>query len=84
MDNSKEIRSINRPPISDGTNYDYWKARMMTFLKSMDIKTWSDIIKGLQHHVIIVRVNITLPSYNTAHFQVSPYQFIFLDFIHII
>ena len=28
--------SVSRPPLLDGTNYDYWKARMMAFLRSMD------------------------------------------------
>jgi len=31
MDNSKEGGSINRPPILDDTNYDYWKACMVDF-----------------------------------------------------
>ena len=30
----------------DGTNYDYWKGRMTTFLRSIDNKTWKAIIKG--------------------------------------
>ena len=45
MDN-KEGGSVNRPPVLDGTNYDYWKARMTTFLRSIDIKTWKAIVKG--------------------------------------
>ena len=40
---------VNRPPILDGTNYDYWKARMVTFLKSMDNRTWKAVIKGWEH-----------------------------------
>src|ERR1044072_5086066 len=42
----KEGGSVNRPPVLDGTNYDYWKARMTTFLKSIDNKTWKAIVKG--------------------------------------
>src|ERR1044072_578280 len=45
MDN-KEGGSINRPPLLDGTNYDYWKARMTTFLRDIDNKTWKAIVKG--------------------------------------
>src|ERR1044072_8702930 len=45
MDN-KEGGSINRPPILDGTNYDYWKDRMTAFLRSIDNKTWKSIVKG--------------------------------------
>ena len=43
---SKEEGSINRPPLLDGTNYDYWKARMTTFLRAIDNKTWKAIVKG--------------------------------------
>src|ERR1044072_6242847 len=45
MDN-KEGGSINRPPVPDGTNYDYWKERMVASLKSIYIKTWKTIVKG--------------------------------------
>ena len=45
MDN-KEGGSINRPPVLDGTNYDYWKAKMTAFLRSIDNKTWKSIVKG--------------------------------------
>lgn len=47
-----EVGFVNRPPILDGTNYDYWKARMVAFLKSMDNKTWKAVIKGWEHHVV--------------------------------
>lgn len=50
MDN-KEGGSINRPPILDGSNYDYWKVRMIAFLKSIDIKTWKAVVKGWKHPV---------------------------------
>src|ERR1044072_3058372 len=43
---NKEGGSINRPHVFDSTNYDYWKARMTTFLRSIDNKTWKAIIKG--------------------------------------
>src|ERR1044072_58603 len=43
---SKEGGSINRPPLLDGTNYDYWKARMTAFLRAIDKKTWKAIVKG--------------------------------------
>lgn len=48
----KEGRFVNRPPILDDTNYNYWKARMMDFLKSMDSKTWKVVVKGWQHPVV--------------------------------
>src|ERR1044072_5551314 len=43
---SKEGGSVSRPPVLDGTNYDYWKARMTAFLKSIDNKTWKAVVKG--------------------------------------
>src|ERR1044072_2014787 len=42
----KEGGSVTRPHVLDGTNYDYWKARMTAFLKSIDNKTWRAIVKG--------------------------------------
>ncbi|XP_057425914.1 uncharacterized protein LOC130719307 [Lotus japonicus] len=36
IDNDKDVGSIHRPPMLDGTNYDYWKARMVAFLRSID------------------------------------------------
>ncbi|GAA0155187.1 hypothetical protein LIER_12969 [Lithospermum erythrorhizon] len=46
MDGIKEGGSITRPPVLDGTNYPYWKARMTAFLKSVDTKTWKAILTG--------------------------------------
>src|ERR1044072_3222349 len=45
MDN-KEGGYVNRPPVLDGTNYDYWKKHMGAFLKSIDNKTRKEIVKG--------------------------------------
>src|ERR1044072_4445474 len=42
----KEGGSVTRPPVLDGTNYDYRKARMTAFLRSIDNKTWKAIVKG--------------------------------------
>lgn len=49
MDAIKDGSSFNRPPILYGTHYDYWKARMVAFLKSIDNKTWKVVVKGLKH-----------------------------------
>src|ERR1044072_4424091 len=43
---NKEGGSVHRPPVLDGTNYDYGKAMMIVFLRSMDSKTWKVIVKG--------------------------------------
>src|SRR4051812_3027134 len=42
---------VNRPPILDESNYDYWKPRMATFLKSLDNKAWRAANKGWEHPV---------------------------------
>ena len=52
MDYTRERVSVNRPPVLDDTNYDYWKAKMYAFLKYIDIKTWKVVIKGWKHPVI--------------------------------
>ena len=44
---------MNRPPLLEGSNYDYWKSRMSTFLKSLDSRTWKAILKGWEHPVTL-------------------------------
>jgi hypothetical protein len=53
MDNFKVGGFINKPLILDGTNYEYWKARMVAFLKFMDRKTWKVVIKCWEHPVVM-------------------------------
>lgn len=60
MYNAKEGRSVNQPLNHDGINYDHWKARMVTFLKSMDKKTWKEVINGRSPPKITVDNNGTL------------------------
>ena len=43
---------VHRAPILDGSNYDYWKPRMVAFLKSRDNKAWKDVLTGWVHPVI--------------------------------
>ncbi|GAA0165522.1 hypothetical protein LIER_20907 [Lithospermum erythrorhizon] len=42
----KEGGSIMRPPLLDRKNCPFWKARMTTFLKSVDTKTWKVVLTG--------------------------------------
>ena len=49
----KEGGFVNRPPLLDGTNYDYWKSRMSAYLKSIDSKTWKAVLKGWEHPVVL-------------------------------
>jgi len=51
MDN--EGGFVNRPPLLDDSNYDYWKSRMSVFLKSIDTKTWKSVLKGWEHPVTL-------------------------------
>jgi len=44
---------LNRPPLLDGSNYDYWKSRMSAFLKSIDSRTWKEVLKGWEHPVAL-------------------------------
>ncbi|KAK2354134.1 gag-protease polyprotein [Trifolium repens] len=53
-----EGASAGRPPLLEGTNYDYWKSRMMAFLKSMDSQTWKTVIKGWEHPVMRGTTNL--------------------------
>src|SRR4051812_16919052 len=36
-------------PILDGSNYDYWKPRMVEVIKSMDNKAWRAVERGWKH-----------------------------------
>ena len=40
----KEGGSIVRPPFLDETNYGYWKAWMLAFIKSMDELAWKAVL----------------------------------------
>lgn len=50
---------VNRPPVLDVTNYDDWKVMMVSYLKSIDKKTWKVLIKGCKHHVITAQDSTT-------------------------
>ena len=41
-----EGNSTTRPPLFNGNNYGYWKARMTIFLQSIDYELWDVIKKG--------------------------------------
>ena len=46
MDAIREGNSMVRPPLLDGSNYSFWKARMSSFLKSIDEKVWQSVMNG--------------------------------------
>ena len=41
-----EGQSINRPPFFDGNNYNYWKCRMIIYLKSINYELWDIVVNG--------------------------------------
>ncbi|KAI3457270.1 hypothetical protein Pfo_013933 [Paulownia fortunei] len=44
MDHLCEGGSITRPPLLEGTNYSYWKAKMQAFIKSVDEQAWRAVV----------------------------------------
>ena len=44
--NMAEGQSINRLPFFDGNNYNYWKCRMIIYLKSINYELWDIVING--------------------------------------
>ncbi|KAI5396719.1 hypothetical protein KIW84_062808 [Lathyrus oleraceus] len=71
---------VHRPPILDGSNYDYWKHQMVAFLKSLDNKAWKAVLTGWAHPVITKeREAITdkkpeeqCPVHHQTHYQARP------------
>ena len=41
-----EGQSTNRPPLFNGSNYTYWKARIKIFIQALDYDMWSIIVNG--------------------------------------
>ena len=41
-----EGHSINRPPLFDGTNYQFWSNRMSIFMRSFDYEMWDIVVEG--------------------------------------
>mgnify|MGYP003703461115 CR=1 FL=1 len=54
IDSIREGNSIVRPPLLDGSNYSFWKARMRSFLKSIDEKVWQSVVNGLTEPTITI------------------------------
>ena len=43
---SLEGHSTNRPPLFDGTNYQFWNTRMSIFIRSCDYHIWDVVVDG--------------------------------------
>ena len=89
MDLLKEGSSTGCPPLLDGTNYGYWKARMCAFNKSIDEKAWKKVLTGWTSPTVTDEEgNVTVKSeliglqkktdwkaLNTIFHDVNPTQF---------
>ena len=61
MDTIREGNSMVRPPLHDGSIYSFWKARMRSFLKSIDEKVWQSVMNGWTEPTITVD-GVTFPK----------------------
>ena len=62
MDIYREGTSTNKPPLLDGNNYAYWKARMVALLKAIDIKVWKSVVNDYSLPTVITnRVTVSKP-----------------------
>ena len=61
MDSIREGNSMVRPPLLDGSNYSFWKARMRSFLKSIDEKVWQSVMYEWTEPTITVD-KVTFPK----------------------
>ena len=41
---SMEGHSTNKPPLFDGTNYQFWSNRMSTYMRSCDYEMWEVVM----------------------------------------
>ena len=41
-----EGHSTNRPPLFDGSNYQFWSNRMSIFMRSYDYEMWDVVLDG--------------------------------------
>ena len=48
--NMLEGQSMNRPLFFDGNNYNYWKCRMIIYLKSINYELWDNVINGFDEN----------------------------------
>ena len=52
-----QINNIKKPPQLDGSNYPYWKAKMTTYIKSINRKVWK---------VVETKFEVADPKYPTT------------------
>ena len=54
MDFNREGTSTTKPPLLDGTNYAYWKVRMIAFFRAVDHQSWDIVVNEYSDPTIIV------------------------------
>lgn len=75
MDIICEGSFTTRPLVLDRSNYAYWKAIMIVFLKSIDSKIWKAMVTWLEHITVIDAYGKVLakpePSWGSVEDEVS-------------
>src|SRR5690348_4903349 len=61
---ASESTHVGKLPFFDGTNYDYWKTRMMVHLKAMSRKLWRIVDDG--YVILDPSARTTLDTENDA------------------
>ena len=59
----KEGMSSNRPPLFDGTDYDYWSSRMRFHVQAIDFTLWRIIVDG---PLVPTKLKVVLAGDNDA------------------
>ena len=54
MDFNREGTSTTKPPLLDGTNYAYWKIRMIDFCRAINDQVWDIIMEGYSDPIVVV------------------------------
>jgi hypothetical protein len=50
---SHEGTSANKPPLFDGTNFAFWKVRMITYLMALGVDVWDVVDIEYIKHVVL-------------------------------
>lgn len=55
-----EGNSTMRPPLFNGSNYNYWKTRMMIYLQFKDYNLWEAVVNGPHVRTTIIVEKLSL------------------------
>ena len=47
----RKTESVEKPPIFDGENFDYWKDKIESFFLAHDVDLWDMVVDGYIHPV---------------------------------